>query len=118
MSNPTYETLKDYEQANLGPCRHCGGSGLKLNSLYVGNLVRTRRMAKHITIAQLADRIELSAQYIRNLERGCRNWNHYLAEECLKTIDMLEIGWPQSQTRIERHHNDHARSGIVEQADV
>ncbi len=83
--------MKEYEQANLGACLHCAGTGIRLNDAYVGHLVRTRRNAKHITAAKLATKVGISAQYLGDLERGHRNWRHYLAGRCLMAIDMWEI---------------------------
>ncbi len=84
--------MKEYEQANLGPCHYCAGSGIRLNDTYVGHLVRTRRNAKHITAAKLAAKVGISAQYLGDLERGHRNWRHYLVDQCLKAIETWEGG--------------------------
>ncbi len=79
------------EQDNWGPCPRCNGSGIRLNDRFVGDLVRRRRQARGLTVAQVAAKMGFSAQYLGDLERGHRNcWTHALAEKCLQAIDALQ----------------------------
>ena len=57
----------------LRACRHCGGSGVEIDPIAVGEMVRAARVARGLGVRQLARRIGCSAAWLSDVELGRRS---------------------------------------------
>ncbi len=65
----------------VGPCPHCGGSGLDLDHTRLGSELRRQRTERGMTAKALAGHLHISAQYLCDLEYGRRHWSPGLVAE-------------------------------------
>lgn len=56
-------------------CPRCGGTGQVLDDIETGKKFREARIKAGFTGRQLAERMNLSASYLSDLELGRRSWN-------------------------------------------
>lgn len=67
------------------PCPHCLGKGYIINQSTFGGELREKRIAAGISLRAMAERLDISAAYLSDLERGNRKW----APEFLKGYEKL-----------------------------
>lgn len=63
-------------------CPHCAGTGYKIDP----RILAAKRIAKKLTLKDLAAKMGISFQYLSDLERGTRNWNAELLRAFNKAI--------------------------------
>lgn len=54
------------------PCSHCGGSGVELSPVKIGNHMRSMREKAKISLRSVASKLGISPPYLSDLERGNR----------------------------------------------
>lgn len=54
----------------------------------LGNLLKTRRKEKKLTLVQLADKLELTHGYLSNVENGNRNPSPEVLKKLSKTLEL------------------------------
>lgn len=57
------------------PCDKCSGTGLVNDPRVTGQLLRKEREQAGVSLRALAGKLEVSAAYLSDLERGRRNWS-------------------------------------------
>ena len=55
----------------------------QIDSVATGQVVERHRKALKLTIDQLADRMNISSAYLRDLQKGRRNWSEQLFQTFL-----------------------------------
>lgn len=55
-------------------CHCCDGSGVELDHVAVGAVMRAHRESKNLSLETVAGFMDLSTSYLSDLERGRRNW--------------------------------------------
>ena len=56
-------------------CPKCNGTGQVINNELLGSKYRSYREQNNITLRKFAYQMDISVQYLSDLERGRRNWN-------------------------------------------
>lgn len=62
----------------LRPCPHCDGYGQIVDNAAMGAWVRERRERRGFLAIDLAKRLDISPQYLNDLENGRRRWRPHL----------------------------------------
>jgi transcriptional regulator with XRE-family HTH domain len=65
-------------------CEKCDGTGLQLDHVAAGTTLRKLRKSKHLSVREVARRMDLSAPYVSDLELGRRHWSEDLIENFQK----------------------------------
>jgi len=68
------------------PCSKCRGTGLEVDPVATGLLLKTRRVEARKTLRGVAARMNRSASYVSDLERGNRSFNAQLITEYLEAL--------------------------------
>ena len=69
------------------PCPHCGGSGQVYDDGAVGELVRTNRELRRVSLRKVAERMGYSPSYLSDLELGRRRWSAGLLDRYKKAVE-------------------------------
>ncbi len=67
-------------------CPRCGGSGQVDDPAEQGKKMRELRLAKKLSLKEVARRMNLTAAYISDMELGRRNWRAELVEKYNRAI--------------------------------
>lgn len=67
-------------------CKHCEGSGLKLDNVKVGVQMASLRKKAGIGMRALADVMNISHSYACLLEQGERNWRPSLMDRYVEAV--------------------------------
>jgi DNA-binding XRE family transcriptional regulator len=57
------------------PCDHCAGRGYQIDDRILGAELKGRRIAADLSVAHLAEALDVSEPYVRDLENGRRHWS-------------------------------------------
>ena len=61
-------------------CKYCHGTGEVLSQAFVGASFRKLREGREISLRTMAQRLDISASYLSDLELGRRQWHNSMAE--------------------------------------
>lgn len=70
----------------MAKCKRCSGTGKEIDHVQIGLTVRHSRTAVGMTLRELARRLEISAPYLSDLERGRRNWSDSRLDDAMEKI--------------------------------
>jgi helix-turn-helix protein len=70
----------------LDECLHCGGTGMALDQLAIGQYARDQREKAKQSLRSVADQMAISAAYLSDLERGRRNWSQGLWDDFMDVV--------------------------------
>lgn len=68
------------------PCSHCKGSGLELDPKAVGEQMKKLRKAANRQLKEMAGKLDISAQYLSDLERGNRPFSQELVDRYIALL--------------------------------
>ena len=66
-------------------CQHCNGTGRAIDHRALGNHLRSKRVSRLMSLREMARRMNFTAAYLSDLEKGRRQWSK-------KLIDLFEKG--------------------------
>ena len=67
-------------------CSKCGGSGQILNPVIEGAAYRSTRIKRGLSLREVARRMNISAMYLCDLERGRRAWHDEIRNKIEKAM--------------------------------
>lgn len=70
-------------------CPSCDGAGTVPHPVNYGADLRRRRQEKGLSLAALAEKVEISAQYLCDLELGRRPMFHPAAKDLIKRLEAV-----------------------------
>lgn len=68
------------------PCECCHGTGVQVDQRELGDSLRQKREAAHISLRSMAADLGISAPYLSDLERGHRHWSPALRARFEKAL--------------------------------
>lgn len=68
------------------PCSHCQGRGTELDPKAVGEQMKKLRKAANRQLKEMAGMLDISAQYLSDLERGNRPFSQELVDRYIALL--------------------------------
>lgn len=86
MSTPIDLLLEVLKTCPHTLCPMCEGKGEIMDDVPVGAEMRRRRIAAGLSMRTVAKRLNFSAPYVSDLEKGRRGWSHHKISDYLAAI--------------------------------
>jgi DNA-binding XRE family transcriptional regulator len=79
--NPLRVEFRKTKTSPIGDkCKRCWGTGIEPNQAAIGAELKKLRLAAHISLRRMAQRLHISHGFLHQLEAGRRRWNPVLEE--------------------------------------